>query len=156
MKFIHHIFLTLTGQIAHLNLTSASALRMVILDQGISIIDFLRAQVVSILRASHWQQEAPTLLPSKKMLFPFRGQVAPHIPALHPCQKTARLWRDTLILRLLDKSSAKGVYVFNTMGRPETGAPDHCGTVEGVEEVFGAARCSQSSKDGIFINALLA
>jgi len=44
-----------------------------------------------------------------------KGQVAKELNAAGYRTRNGNLWRDTSILRILDESSAKGVYVFNTM-----------------------------------------
>ena len=44
-----------------------------------------------------------------------KGQVAKTLNAAGYRTRQGSIWRDTSILRLLDESSAKGVYVFNTM-----------------------------------------
>jgi site-specific DNA recombinase len=44
-----------------------------------------------------------------------KGQVAKHLNAAGYRTRDGNIWRDTSILRLLGESSAKGVYVFNTM-----------------------------------------
>jgi site-specific DNA recombinase len=44
-----------------------------------------------------------------------KGQVAKELNAAGYRTRDGAIWRDTSILRLLDESSAKGVYVFNTM-----------------------------------------
>jgi site-specific DNA recombinase len=49
-----------------------------------------------------------------------KGQVAKELNAAGYCTRQGNLWRDTPILRLLDESSAKGVYVFNTMRKTGT------------------------------------
>jgi site-specific DNA recombinase len=44
-----------------------------------------------------------------------KGQVARELNAAGYRTRNGNIWRDTSILRILDESSAKGVYVFNTM-----------------------------------------
>jgi site-specific DNA recombinase len=44
-----------------------------------------------------------------------KGQVAKELNAAGYRTRNGNIWRDTSILRILDESSAKGVYVFNTM-----------------------------------------
>jgi site-specific DNA recombinase len=44
-----------------------------------------------------------------------KGQVAQHLNAAGYRTRPGNIWRDTSILRILDESSAKGVYVFNTL-----------------------------------------
>jgi len=44
-----------------------------------------------------------------------KGQVAKELNAAGYRTRNGSIWRDTSILRILDESSAKGVYVFNTM-----------------------------------------
>ena len=44
-----------------------------------------------------------------------KGQVARKLNAAGYRTRKGNIWRDTSILRILDESSAKGVYVFNTM-----------------------------------------
>ncbi len=44
-----------------------------------------------------------------------KGQVAKELNAAGYRTRKGNIWRDTSILRILDESSAKGVYVFNTM-----------------------------------------
>ena len=44
-----------------------------------------------------------------------KGQVAKTLNAAGYRTRNGNIWRDTSILRILDESSAKGVYVFNTM-----------------------------------------
>jgi len=44
-----------------------------------------------------------------------KGQVAKELNAAGYRTRNGNIWRDTSILRILDESSAKGVYLFNTM-----------------------------------------
>jgi site-specific DNA recombinase len=49
-----------------------------------------------------------------------KGQVAKHLNAAGYRTRDGNIWRDTGILRILDESSAKGVYLFNTMRQTGT------------------------------------
>jgi site-specific DNA recombinase len=49
-----------------------------------------------------------------------KGQVAKHLNATGYRTRDGNIWRDTGIVRILDESSAKGVYVFNTMRQTGT------------------------------------
>ena len=49
-----------------------------------------------------------------------KGHVARELNAAGYRTRQGSIWRDTAILRLLDESSAKGVYVFNTMRQTGT------------------------------------
>ena len=49
-----------------------------------------------------------------------KGQVAQHLNAAGYRTRQGKIWRDTSIVRVLEESSAKGVYVFNTMRKTGT------------------------------------
>ena len=49
-----------------------------------------------------------------------KGHVARHLNAAGYRTRNGNIWRDTSIVRILDESSAKGVYVFNTMRKTGT------------------------------------
>jgi site-specific DNA recombinase len=62
-------------------------------------------------------EEAPIRQKAYELFLQYRrkGQVAQHLNAAGYRTRDGAIWRDTSILRLLDESSAKGLYVFNTM-----------------------------------------
>lgn len=49
-----------------------------------------------------------------------KGHVAQHLNAAGYRTRNGNIWRDTSIIRILEESSAKGVYVFNTMRKTGT------------------------------------
>jgi site-specific DNA recombinase len=64
-----------------------------------------------------------------------KGHVAQHLNAAGYRTRNGNIWRDTSIIRILEESSAKGVYVFNTMRhtgtwRTETKPENEWGKVE--------------------------
>lgn len=65
-----------------------------------------------------------------------KGQVARNLNAAGYRTREGSIWRDTSILRILNESSAKGVYVFNTMR--QTGS---WRTEEKPEDEWGKAEC---------------
>jgi site-specific DNA recombinase len=65
-----------------------------------------------------------------------KGQVAKTLNAAGYRTRNGNLWRDTSILRILNESSAKGVYVFNTMRLTGTWR-----TEQKPESEWGRAEC---------------
>ena len=67
-------------------------------------------------------EEAAVRRKAYELFLQFRrkGQVAQHLNAAGYRTRNGNIWRDTSILRLLDESSAKGAYVFNTMRKTGT------------------------------------
>ncbi|MBI3417610.1 MAG: recombinase family protein [Verrucomicrobia bacterium] len=65
-----------------------------------------------------------------------KGQVAQHLNAAGHRTRNGNVWRDTSIVRILEESSAKGVYVFNTMRQTGTWR-----TESKPESEWGKAEC---------------
>ncbi len=83
-------------------------------------------------------EEAAIRRKAYEMFLEFRrkGQVARNLNAAGYRTRDGSIWRDTSILRILNESSAKGVYVFNTMR--QTGS---WRTEEKPEDEWGKAEC---------------
>ncbi len=65
-----------------------------------------------------------------------KGQVAERLNAAGYRTRNGSIWRDTSIVRILEESSAKGIYVFNTMRKTGTWR-----TESKPEDEWGKAEC---------------
>ena len=95
-------------------------------------------------------EEAAVRRKAYELFLQFRrkGQVAQHLNAAGYRTRDGAIWRDTSILRLLDESSAKGVYVFNTMRQTGTWR-----TEAKPESEWGKVACEPIVSDAVWNQA---